>query len=93
MIENATSFKGWKSDFKELSKKFQRIAIVGKGTYGCVYKAHPVGDPEKIVALKKIQLYKEKDGVKITPINSTIFTKRLLRRARRPPFLASLTPA
>lgn len=60
--------RGWNKDFADLKDRFLKITIIGKGTYGCVYKASPLSDPTKIYALKKIQLFKEKDGFPITAL-------------------------
>ena len=47
---------------------FERLEMVGEGTYGQVYKARDkiTGD---IVALKKIRMDKEKEGVKQQTLN------------------------
>ena len=47
---------------------FERLEMIGEGTYGQVYKARDkiTGD---IVALKKIRMDKEKEGVKQQTLN------------------------
>jgi hypothetical protein len=33
---------------------YKRIRPISEGTYGMVYQAHVVGQPDKVVALKKV---------------------------------------
>ena len=47
--------------------RYQKIEKIGEGTYGVVYKARDVVDNE-IVALKKIRLEGEDEGVPPTAI-------------------------
>jgi serine/threonine protein kinase len=59
----------WLKDYPDESTKFLKIAKVGKGTYGYVYKAHPKENPGIFYALKKIKQDKERDdGFPITAL-------------------------
>lgn len=70
IYEKEMHSKSWAKDFVEMKDRFDKLTIIGKGTYGysfnsirSVYKASPLSDKTKIYALKKLQLFKEKDGV------------------------------
>jgi len=60
---------GWREDFAELADRFENLGVIGKGAYGyprltrCVYKARKLAKQSEVLALKKIQPLKEKDGV------------------------------
>ncbi|KAF8907028.1 kinase-like domain-containing protein [Gymnopilus junonius] len=56
--------------------RYQKIEKVGEGTYGVVYKAKDVGSGE-IVALKKIRLEAEDEGVPSTAIREISLLKEL----------------
>ena len=57
-------------------EKYERIDKLGEGTYGVVYKCRDVKTGE-IVALKKIRLEKEDDGVPSTAIREISLLKGL----------------
>ena len=38
------------------SKRYERIAYLGSGTFGTVYKAKDLNDNGRVVAIKKIKL-------------------------------------
>jgi serine/threonine protein kinase len=46
---------------------FEKIAEIGEGTYGTVFKARDKGTGE-IVALKKVRMHNENDGFPITSL-------------------------
>lgn len=46
-----------------LEEAYQKLAQVGQGTYGQVFKAHSLADPSRLVAIKKIRMETEKEGV------------------------------
>jgi cyclin-dependent kinase len=50
---------------------------VGEGTYGVVYKAREVNNPDNIVAMKKIRLDQEDDGVPSTALREISVLKEL----------------
>ena len=52
---------------------YKRIRPISEGTYGMVYQAHVVGQPEKVVALKKVRL-----GLRLRTL--PVFTPHCLRR-------------
>ena len=56
--------------------KYQKIEKLGEGTYGVVYKAQNLETGE-IVAIKKIRLEKEDDGVPSTAIREISLLKNL----------------
>jgi len=56
--------------------KYQRLEKLGEGTYGVVYKAQNTQTGE-YVAIKKIRLEKEEDGVPSTAIREISLLKNL----------------
>jgi|TARA_B110000305_G_C18863790_1_gene369986 serine/threonine protein kinase len=56
--------------------KYQRLEKLGEGTYGVVYKAKNL-ETNEIVAIKKIRLEKEDDGVPSTAIREISLLKNL----------------
>ena len=57
-------------------ERFKKVDKLGEGTYGVVYKAIDKNTGE-IVALKKIRLEKEDDGVPSTAIREISLLKNL----------------
>lgn len=57
-------------------EKYQKLDKLGEGTYGVVYKAKNLETGE-IVAIKKIRLEKEDDGVPSTAIREISLLKNL----------------
>jgi len=57
-------------------EQFQKIEKIGEGTYGIVYKAHDK-ETGKLVALKKIRLETESEGVPSTAIREITVLKEL----------------
>ena len=60
----------------ETLDKYQKLEKLGEGTYGIVYKAKNTETGEK-VAIKKIRLEKEDDGVPSTAIREISLLKNL----------------
>lgn len=56
---------------------YKRLEKVGEGTYGVVYKAIDLRHDDRIVALKKIRLESEDEGVPSTAIREISFLKEL----------------
>lgn len=56
--------------------KYQKLQKLGEGTYGVVYKAQNLETGE-FVAIKKIRLEKEDDGVPSTAIREISLLKNL----------------
>ncbi|KAJ5471466.1 hypothetical protein N7530_008823, partial [Penicillium desertorum] len=60
-----------------LLSRYQKIEKVGEGTYGVVYKARELNHPCRIVALKKIRLEAEDEGVPSTTIREISLLKEM----------------
>uniref|UniRef100_A0A4W3INV4 Cyclin-dependent kinase 10 n=1 Tax=Callorhinchus milii TaxID=7868 RepID=A0A4W3INV4_CALMI len=60
-------------------KEFVKLNRIGEGTYGIVYRAHDTKSDE-IVALKKVRMDKEKDGIPISSLREI----NLLLKVRHP---------
>ncbi|MCJ1309739.1 Cyclin-dependent kinase catalytic subunit [Agyrium rufum] len=58
-------------------ENYQKIEKIGEGTYGVVYKARDLTHPGRIVALKKIRLEAEDEGVPSTAIREISLLKEL----------------
>lgn len=56
---------------------YLKIQKIGEGTYGVVYKARDKRNPQKFVALKKIRLEHEDEGVPSTAIREISILKEL----------------
>lgn len=56
---------------------YQRLEKIGEGTYGVVYKALDIKNDNRIVALKKIRLESEDEGVPSTAIREISLLKEL----------------
>jgi len=63
-------------DYKEQLEKYTKIEKVGEGTYGVVYKCK-VKDTNDYVALKKIRLENEDEGIPSTSIREISILKQL----------------
>jgi len=64
------------SEKDEISSTYQKIDKIGEGTYGVVYKAKERATG-RIVALKKIRLESEEEGVPSTAIREISVLKEL----------------
>ena len=58
------------------NEKYQKIEKIGEGTYGVVYKAKDTKTSD-IVALKKIRLQAEEEGIPSTAIREISLLKEL----------------
>ena len=56
--------------------KYEKLEIIGEGTYGVVYKARDT-DTNEIYALKKIKLESEEEGIPSTAIREIALLKEL----------------
>ena len=63
-------------DYKEQLEKYTKVEKVGEGTYGVVYKCK-VKDTNDYVALKKIRLENEDEGIPSTSIREISILKQL----------------
>lgn len=59
-----------------MSDTYQKLEKIGEGTYGVVYKARDKNSGD-IVALKKIRLESEEEGVPSTAIREVSLLKEL----------------
>ncbi|GAA6069245.1 cyclin-dependent kinase 10, partial [Tachysurus ichikawai] len=57
-------------------KEFEKLNRIGEGTYGIVYRARDTRTHE-IVALKKVRMDKEKDGIPISSLREITLLLRL----------------
>ncbi|XP_054631245.1 cyclin-dependent kinase 10 isoform X2 [Dunckerocampus dactyliophorus] len=57
-------------------REFEKLNRIGEGTYGIVYRARDTKSDE-IVALKKVRMDKEKDGIPISSLREITFLLRL----------------
>ncbi|XP_010767697.1 cyclin-dependent kinase 10 [Notothenia coriiceps] len=57
-------------------REFEKFNRIGEGTYGIVYRARDTKSDE-IVALKKVRMDKEKDGVPISSLREITLLLRL----------------
>ena len=64
------------SDYKEQLEKYNKIEKVGEGTYGVVYKCS-VKDSPNFVALKKVRLENEDEGIPSTSIREISILKQM----------------
>ncbi|EGE05464.1 CMGC/CDK/CDC2 protein kinase [Trichophyton equinum CBS 127.97] len=58
-------------------ENYQKIEKIGEGTYGVVYKARDLSNHGRIVALKKIRLEAEDEGVPSTAIREISLLKEM----------------
>ncbi len=67
-----------KSNLKDRENRFKMVEIVGKGTFGCVYKVYKRKNPNRFYAIKKINQHKELgDGFPHTSIREIKLLKCL----------------
>ena len=64
------------ADCKEQLEKFIKVEKVGEGTYGVVYKCQNK-ETKKLVALKKIRLENEDEGIPSTAIREISILKQM----------------
>ena len=63
-------------DYKDELEKYERLEKVGEGTYGVVYKCK-IKKTTEYVALKKIRLENEDEGIPSTAIREISILKQL----------------
>lgn len=72
------SRKNPKSNLRKYENKFKMVQIVGQGTFGKVFKAFRLKNPDKFYAIKKISRTKEfNDGFPFTSIREIKLLKSL----------------
>ncbi|CAM4544837.1 unnamed protein product [Lepidochelys kempii] len=57
-------------------KEFEKLNRIGEGTYGIVYRARDT-QTDEIVALKKVRMDKEKDGIPISSLREITLLLKL----------------
>ena len=67
---------GYPSKNRNMRDKYKKLEKIGEGTYGYVYKARDTTNSE-IVALKKIKLENEDEGVPSTAMREISILKEL----------------
>lgn len=70
---NVSSF----SIFQHSSKCFEEITLIGNGAYGTVYKARDLANNGQSVALKKVRIPLDEDGVPTSTIREIALLKQL----------------
>lgn len=75
-IGNLTSVINKFSKMKSKIDKYEKLEMIGEGTYGVVYKAKDT-DTGEIYALKKIRLESEDEGIPSTAIREIALLKEL----------------
>jgi len=73
---NSNKTKDYNSNKRSMRDKYEKIEKIGEGTYGYVYKARDTTNSE-IVALKKIKLENEDEGVPSTAMREISILKEL----------------
>ena len=68
-----------RAPYKSCGLQFEKIEKIGEGTYGVVYKALWRGT-NRVIALKKIRLEQEEEGVPSTAIREISLLKELQHR-------------
>ena len=60
--------------------KYAKVAKIGQGTFGEVFKARSRQDPSQVVALKKVLMENEREGFPITAIREITLLQQLKPR-------------
>ena len=74
--DNLKQKLNWLVRMKPKIDKYEKIDVIGEGTYGTVYKARDT-DTGEIYALKKIKLESEDEGIPSTAIREIALLKEL----------------
>ncbi len=69
---------------------FEKITRLGEGTFGTVYKAKDSKNKDQIVALKRVKMDVEKDGMPVTSIREIQLLKQFCSHAEPHPNIVQL---
>ena len=75
--QKSHSKEPWKREFEDEENRLVKLSIVGKGTYGSVFKAYKMKDSSRLYAVKKIDLSMEKEGFPITALREIMLLRQL----------------
>ena len=67
----------WIKENEKIEDEYVALEIVGRGTYATVYKAYRRSNPNKIYAIKKMDISNEKDGFPVTALREIEILKSL----------------
>ncbi|XP_042863741.1 cyclin-dependent kinase 6-like [Penaeus japonicus] len=67
------------SGLPRANENYEEISIIGNGAYGTVYCARDLNNPDRVVALKKIRITLNEDGVPGNAVREIALLKQLER--------------
>lgn len=62
---------------EDWENNYHKIETIGKGTYGTVYKAKLIKDSSKVVAIKKLKLENETEGIPATTMREIAIINKI----------------
>ena len=61
----------------DVPNQYERVAEIGVGAYGTVYKARDVQNGGRFVALKKVRVHTSEDGMPMSTIREVALLRQL----------------